>query len=54
MQQLTEALDFKLNGEQQLGGYYVYVPLAMPRPGYQPPSMETRVLTGMRGEAVDR
>jgi hypothetical protein len=50
MQQLTEAFDFQLHGEQELDGYHVYVLQAVPRPGYQPPDMQTRVLTGMRGQ----
>ena len=50
MKQLSEAFDFKLNGEQKLDGYDVYVMVATPRAGYQPPNMETKVLTGMQGE----
>jgi hypothetical protein len=50
MQELTKAFDFTLTGEQKLNGYDVYVMKAMPRPGYQPPSMQTQVLTGMEGQ----
>ena len=50
MQQITVAFDFKLLGEQTLGAYDVYVLLATPRRGYQPPNTETKVLTGMRGK----
>jgi hypothetical protein len=50
MEQLTVAFDFKLLGEQKLGPYDVYVLRATPRPGYQPPNTETKVLTGMRGK----
>jgi hypothetical protein len=50
MEQLTVAFDFKLVGEQKLGSYDVYVLQATPRPGYQPPNTETKVLTGMRGK----
>jgi hypothetical protein len=50
MEQLAVAFDFKLVGEQMLGPYDVYVLQATPRPGYQPPNTETKVLTGMRGK----
>jgi hypothetical protein len=50
MEQLTEALDFKLVGEQKLGEHEVYVLKATPRPGYKPPNTEAKVLTGMEGE----
>lgn len=49
MEQLTKALDFKLVGEQKMGPYEVYVLKATPRPGYQPPNIEAKVLTGMEG-----
>ena len=50
MEQLTKALDFKLVGEQKLGLYEVYVLKATPRPGYEPPNIESKVLTGMEGK----
>jgi hypothetical protein len=50
MEQLTKALDFKLVGEQKLGPYEVYVLKATPRPGYEPPNNEAKVLTGMEGK----
>ena len=50
MDQLTKALDFTFLGEQKLDGHDVYVLKATPRPGYQPPTMETEVLTGMQGK----
>ena len=49
MQQLTLAFNFKLTGEQRLDGYDVYVLRATPKPGYQPPNMDTQVLKGMEG-----
>jgi hypothetical protein len=49
MDQLTVAFNFKLTGEQKLDGYDVYVLKATPRPGYQPPNMDTQVLKGMEG-----
>ena len=47
--QLAQAFQFKLEGRQMLGDREVYVLQATPRPGYNPPSLQTRVLTGMRG-----
>lgn len=49
MEQLTVAFSFKLSGEQKLRGHDVYVLKATPRPGYQPPNMDTQVLKGMEG-----
>jgi hypothetical protein len=49
MDQLTVAFNFKLTGEQKLDGYDVYVLKATPKPGYQPPNMDTQVLKGMEG-----
>ncbi|HTZ59279.1 MAG TPA: hypothetical protein VMB49_14325 [Acidobacteriaceae bacterium] len=49
MEQLTKAFDFTLQGEATVDGHDVYVLKATPRPGYQPPSMETQVLLGMQG-----
>jgi hypothetical protein len=49
MDQLPEAFDFKLLGKQKLDGFDVYVLSASPRPGYQPPNIETKALTGMQG-----
>jgi hypothetical protein len=50
MNELTKAFNFKLVGEQKSGPFDVYVLKATPRPGYQPASKETKVLTGMEGE----
>lgn len=50
MQQLTAAFDFKLIGKRVVGSRKVYVLRATPKPGYQPPNMETQVLPGMQGE----
>jgi len=49
MQEMTKALTFRLRGTATLDGHAVYVFDATPRPGYQPSSHETRVLTGMKG-----
>lgn len=50
MQQLTKAFNFTYTGKQRLRGFAVYVLKAKPRPGYQPPNMETQVLPGMQGQ----
>ena len=50
MQQLVKAFTFTLIGEEKLGSFDVYHLRADPRPEYQPPSMETEVLTGMKGQ----
>jgi hypothetical protein len=50
MDQLTQAMNFTLVGEQKLYAYQVYVLKAAPRVGYQPPNMESEVLTGMQGK----
>ena len=47
---LTKAFDFKLVGQGRMDGHDVYILDARPRPGYQPTSNETQVLTGMRGK----
>jgi hypothetical protein len=47
--ELTKAFNFKLAGETQLAGREVYVIQATPRPDYEPPNDEGKVLTGMRG-----
>ena len=50
MNQLVQAFDFKLLGRQRLGRHSVYVLRATPRPGYNPPCVDTKVLTGMQGK----
>jgi hypothetical protein len=49
LQQLSKAFNFTLVGQQEMGGYNVYVLKAVPRPGYQPPNLEAEVLKGMQG-----
>jgi hypothetical protein len=50
MNELANAFDFRLLGQQKLGPYEVYVLKATPRAGYEPPNMEAQVLTGMQGK----
>ena len=49
LEQLTEAFQFKLEGNQKLDGFNVYVLEATPRHGYHPPNGESQTLTGMQG-----
>ena len=50
MEQLTKAFNFTLEREDQLASRAVYVLQARPRSGYVPPTLQTRVLTGMEGK----
>lgn len=50
MQQLTKAFTFTYLGQGKLRGFTVWTLRATPRPGYNPPNMETQVLPGMEGE----
>ncbi len=50
MEQLTRAFTFSLVGEQKRDAEDVYVLKAVPRPDYQPPSLETEALRGMQGK----
>jgi hypothetical protein len=49
MQQMVEAFQFKLAGEQMADGVECYVLDATPNPNYQPPVEKARVLLGMKG-----
>jgi len=49
MQQLSIAFTFTLVGSRTLNGHAVYLLNAVPKPDYQPPNMEAKVLKGMRG-----
>ncbi len=49
MQQMVEAFNFKLVGEETLEGTECYILDASPRPDYVPPVERAKVLTGMRG-----
>jgi hypothetical protein len=49
MMEMTIAFGFRLLREDVLNGHPVWVLAATPKPGYQPKSRDTKVLTGMRG-----
>jgi hypothetical protein len=50
MSQLSKGFDFKMAGTRRVGRRTVWILDAAPKPGYQPPNMESRVLGGMQGE----
>ncbi len=50
MDQLTKGFEFTLLGQQKLDGFDVYELKATPKPGYQPPTVDTQVLKGMHGK----
>jgi hypothetical protein len=53
--ELSRAFSFTMAGTDRLGDHEVYVLNAEPRDGYEPRSMSTRALTGMRGKLwIDR
>jgi len=46
---MVDAFDFRLVGHETVDGHDCWVLDAIPKPGYQPTSRETKVLTGMQG-----
>jgi len=48
--ELTKAFTFKVAGQQRVNGRQTWLLNAIPKPGYQPPSLETKALTGMAGK----
>lgn len=50
MSQLTQAFVFKMVGVHKARGFNVWALKATPKPGYNPPSMDAKVLLGMQGE----
>jgi hypothetical protein len=50
MKAMVDAFDFRLAGEETVNGHDCWVLSANSKPGYQPTSRETRVLTGMQGQ----
>ena len=49
MQDMVKAFNFRLLRQETINGRLCFVLGATPRPGYQPTSRDTKVLTGMRG-----
>jgi hypothetical protein len=50
LREIPRAFTFRLRSARQVPRHRVYVLDAAPRPGYDPPTVEAKVLTGMRGE----
>lgn len=50
MTQMAVAFNFRLLGEDTVSGHPAYVLQADPKPDYQPPNHEAKVLTGMKGK----
>jgi len=48
--EMAAGFQYTLAGEEKLNGHEVWVLDASPRPGYQPKTLQTRVLTSMRGK----
>jgi hypothetical protein len=49
LDQLPQAFEFSIEGEQKVGAFDAYVLRATARRDYQPPTIEAQVLTGMEG-----
>ncbi len=47
--ELLDAMDFRVTGEEEIAGRKAWVISATPHPGYRPKSMETKFLVKMRG-----
>jgi hypothetical protein len=50
MTQLSKAFDFKIAGVGNFSKRKVWILRAIPKPNYQPPNLESKVLPGMQGE----
>jgi hypothetical protein len=49
MREMVNAFEFRLAGEETVHGHDCWVLDTSPKPGYEPPDRESRVLTGMSG-----
>jgi hypothetical protein len=50
LEEMPHAFDYSLRSTRQVGSRTVYILSALPRPGYDAPSVEAEILSGMRGE----
>jgi hypothetical protein len=50
MAEMVNAFDFSLSGEETIDGHRCFALKATPKSSYHPPTRETEVLKGMRGE----
>ena len=46
---MTEAFDYRLQGDQDVDGHDTWVLEAVSKPGYRPRDRDTRILAGMKG-----
>ena len=49
LREITRAFDFRLIGEETIEGVATHVISAEPKPGYEPPNREAKVLTKLHG-----
>jgi hypothetical protein len=49
LKEMVDAFDFRPTGEANVNGHDCWVFEAEPKPGYQPKTRETKVLSGMKG-----
>jgi hypothetical protein len=50
LKEMADAFDFRPAGEANINGHDCWVFDAQPKPGYQPKTRETKVLSGMKGK----
>jgi hypothetical protein len=50
LDEIPQAFRYTRRPNRRVGSLLLYVLRASPRPGYEPPNIEAKVLTGMRGE----
>ncbi len=50
LQEMVDAFQFRLTGEAQVDGRACFVLNAEPKPGYEAPNREARILKGMKGQ----
>jgi hypothetical protein len=50
LKEMVDAFDFRPAGEANINGHDCWVFDAQPKPGYQPKTRETKVLSGMKGK----
>ena len=50
LKEMVDAFDFRPAGEASINGHDCWVFDAQPKPGYQPRTRETKVLSGMKGK----
>ncbi len=51
LQEIADAYDFRILGEEPVDGFMAWIIEAEPKPGYRPRSRETRMLPNFKGKA---